>query len=61
MTLGWHVGQVNGKAYFFKEGGGGCFHCEMRIYPAKAVASVVMANATEFNSREFLHRVDQIP
>lgn len=61
MTLGWHVGQVNGGPYFFKEGGGGGFHCEMRIYPAKAVASVVMANATEFNSREFLHRVDQIP
>ena len=30
MTLGWHIG--NGTAYFFKEGGGGGFHSEMRVY-----------------------------
>jgi D-alanyl-D-alanine carboxypeptidase len=58
MTLGWHVGKANSAAYFFKEGGGGGFHSEMRIYPAKTIASVVMANGTEFNSRQFLNRLD---
>jgi hypothetical protein len=46
-------------AYFFKEGGGGGFHSEMRIYPTKGIASVVMVNSTEFNSTKFLNRVDR--
>ena len=58
MTLGWHLGKANSTVCFFKEGGGGGFHSEMRIYPAKALASVVMANDTEFNSRQFLNRMD---
>ena len=33
MILGWHVGKANGVAHFFKEGGGGGFHSEMRLYP----------------------------
>ena len=59
MTPGWHVGETHGVAYFFKEGGGGGFHCEMRIYPAKGVASVVMVNSTGFNSTNFLNRIDR--
>ncbi|MDP2370817.1 serine hydrolase domain-containing protein [Rhodoferax sp.] len=59
MTPGWHVGETRGVAYFFKEGGGGGFHCEMRIYPAKGVATVVMANSTGFNSTGFLNHVDR--
>lgn len=35
MTLGWHLGKTNGIAYYFKEGGGGGFHSEMRIYPSR--------------------------
>ena len=58
MTPEWHVGQTNGAAYLFKEGGGGGFHCEMRIYPASGVATVVMANSTGFSSTAFLNRVD---
>jgi len=59
MTLGWHIGVTNGAAYFFKEGGGGGFHSEMRIYPTKGIASVVLANSTEFNSTKFLNRIDR--
>jgi D-alanyl-D-alanine carboxypeptidase len=59
MTLGWHVGEAQGVSYFFKEGGGGGFHCEMRIYPAKGVASVVMANSTNFSSTKFLNCFDR--
>ena len=58
MTTGWHVGETHSVAYFFKEGGGGGFHCEMRIYPTMGIATVVMANSTEFSSTAFLNRVD---
>ncbi len=60
MTPGWHVGETHGVAFFFKEGGGGGFHCEMRIYPGGGVATVVLANSTGFRSTEFLNRVDRI-
>lgn len=59
MTLGWHIGETDGAVYFFKEGGGGGFHSEMRIYPTKGIASIVLANSTEFNSTKFLNRVDR--
>jgi D-alanyl-D-alanine carboxypeptidase len=58
MTLGWHVGQAQGAAYLFKEGGGGGFHSEMRLYPAQGLATLVMVNSTEFNSTRFLNRID---
>jgi len=57
MTLGWHVGETQGEDYFFKEGGGGGFHSEMRLYRTKHIASVVV-NCTDFNSSKFLNRVD---
>jgi D-alanyl-D-alanine carboxypeptidase len=60
MTLGWHVGRANGVRYFFKEGGGGGFHTEMRLYPDQGIASVVMVNATEFDSSQFLNRLDAV-
>ena len=58
MALGWHIGKAHDAAYFFKEGGGGGFHSEMRIYPAKRIASVVMVNSTAFDSKKFLNRED---
>lgn len=59
MTLGWHIGQAHGASYLFKEGGGGGFHSEMRLYPSRGMASVVMVNSTEFNSTDFLNRLDR--
>lgn len=59
MTLGWHVGETHGVAYFFKEGGGGGFHCEMRVYPTRGIATVVLANSTNFRSTGFLNRIDR--
>ena len=58
MTLGWHIGETQGVRYFFKEGGGGGFHAEMRHYPTKGLASVFMVNSTQFDSSGFLNRVD---
>jgi CubicO group peptidase (beta-lactamase class C family) len=60
MMLGWHIGETNGVVYYFKEGGGGGFHCEMRIYPSLDIASIVMTNSTEFNSTQFLNRYDSV-
>lgn len=59
MTPGWHVGETHGVAYFFKEGGGGGFHSEMRVYPTRGIATVVLANSTEFSSTRFLNRIDR--
>ena len=59
MTLGWHIGQEEGVQFFFKEGGGGGFHAEMRIYPDQRIASVVIANNTSFNVKKFLNTADR--
>jgi D-alanyl-D-alanine carboxypeptidase len=58
MTLGWHMGTLSETRYLFKEGGGGGFHSEMRIYPSRGIGSVVMANDTEFRSTRFLNEKD---
>lgn len=58
MTLGWHIGETGGVRYLYKEGGGGGFHAEMRLYPEQGIGTVVMVNRTEFNSTAFLNRVD---
>ena len=60
MTLGWHVGELQGVKYLFKEGGGGGFHSEMRLYPSRQFASVVMVNDTDFSSSAFLGRLDTV-
>jgi CubicO group peptidase (beta-lactamase class C family) len=60
MTLGWHVRRLKGEQTLYKEGGGGGFHCEMRLYPSRGIGTVVMANDTGFRSTAFLDRVDTI-
>jgi CubicO group peptidase (beta-lactamase class C family) len=59
ITLGWHIGDLGGIPFFYKEGGGGGFHCEMRIYRASGVATVVMANATGFDVKRCLNSLDR--
>ena len=58
MTLGWHIGSVNRVSFFYKEGGGGGFHCLMRLYPTSGLATVVMTNATGFDVRRLMDTVD---
>jgi len=58
MTLGWHIGELNDKKYYFKEGGGAGFHSEMRIYPDMNLATVIMVNRTSFNTRKQLSNLD---
>jgi len=58
MTLGWHIGDRKGTPFFYKEGGGGGFRCMMRLYARDGVGAVVMTNATGFNVRRLLDRLD---
>jgi D-alanyl-D-alanine carboxypeptidase len=58
MTLGWHIGHLNGTRFFYKEGGGGGFHCMMRVYPGDDIGTVVMTNATGLNVRRLLDTID---
>jgi len=58
MTLGWHIGESDGARLFYKEGGGGGFHCMMRLYPGDGIGTVVMTNATEFDVRKLLDKAD---
>ena len=60
MTLGWHVGTLDGVKVFFKEGGGGGFHAMMRVYPERGIATVVIANATSFKVRACLDTLDRV-
>ncbi len=59
MSLGWHVGEFDGIRYFFKEGGGGGYHCEMRVYPANGIGTVIMVNCTNFSSKKYLNTLDR--
>jgi D-alanyl-D-alanine carboxypeptidase len=58
MTLGWHVGSLDGVQVLYKEGGGGGFHCMMRLYPSRGIGTVAMTNATGFNVRQLLDKLD---
>ena len=58
MTLGWHIGDLDGTRFFYKEGGGGGFHSMMRVYPASGIAAVIMTNATSFDVRASMDAVD---
>ena len=59
MTLGWHVGELNGSIYYFKEGGGAGFCGEMRIYPKSALATVLIANRSSFDFNKNLSKLDE--
>jgi hypothetical protein len=58
MTLGWHIGVRDGVRFLYKEGGGGGFHCMMRLYPDEGIGTIVMANATGINVRDLLDAAD---
>lgn len=59
MGLGWHVGDLDGIPFFYKEGGGGGFHCEMRVYRVNRFATVLMTNATGFGVKRCLNSLDR--
>jgi CubicO group peptidase (beta-lactamase class C family) len=60
MTLGWHIGELDGSRHYFKEGGGGGFHSMMRLYPERGFGSIIIGNATGFNARKALDEIDRL-
>ncbi len=58
MTTGWHIADLDGEPFFFKEGGGGGFHAEMRIYPDRKIATVGMTNETSSKIKGYLNCLD---
>jgi CubicO group peptidase (beta-lactamase class C family) len=59
MTLGWHVTARDGETLYFKEGGGGGYHCLMWISPQRQRGSVLMSNATGLDVRVCLEGADR--
>ena len=45
--LGWVQGSLGGARYVGKQGGGLGFHGNVRIYPERGIATVLLANRTE--------------
>jgi hypothetical protein len=60
MTLGWHIGNLDREPFFYKEGGGGGFHCMMRLYPGVCVGTVAMTSATGFDVGALLDAIDRV-
>jgi CubicO group peptidase (beta-lactamase class C family) len=59
MTLGWHIGDLNGNLYYYKEGGGGGYHSEMRLYPKQKLATVIMVNETSSRCTDLQNVLDK--
>jgi D-alanyl-D-alanine carboxypeptidase len=59
MTLGWHIENLEAFQYFYKEGGGGGFHAEMRIYPTPQIATVIMVNETSSRCTRLQSQIDR--
>jgi len=54
MTAALHIGD----RFLYKEGGGAGYHSELRVYPDRDAASVVIANASEIDVKGLLDEVD---
>jgi D-alanyl-D-alanine carboxypeptidase len=59
MTHGWHIESLDDIRCLYKEGGGGGFHCIMRMYPERGIGTVVMTNATVFDVGALLDLLDR--
>lgn len=60
MCLSWFSGKLNGTTYVTHAGGGGGYYCEIRMYPAKGIGSVIFFNRTGMSDERFLDKVDGI-
>ena len=59
MCLGWFQGELGGEIYYSHAGGGGGYYCEIRLYPNKKMASVIMFNRTGVSDERFLDNIDK--
>ncbi len=59
MCLSWFSGSLEGEKYFTHAGGGGGYYCEIRIYPKKKLASIIMFNRTGVSDERLLDDIDK--
>ena len=57
-SLGWFSDVQNGTSYVCHAGGGGGFYTELRIYPNKGIASLLLTNKSGFSDERILSKVD---
>lgn len=58
MALSWFVGRLNGAEYVHHAGGGGGYYAELRIYPTRRRASVLLLNRTGMSNANMLDKLD---
>jgi len=58
LGRGWFTGHLHGQTYFCHAGGGGGYYCEIRVYPALRLTSVLMTNRSGFSDERLLDRLD---
>lgn len=59
-ALGWVRGRLDGAQYLGKQGGGLGFHGNVRLYPERGVATVLLANVTEVSAGPIDRRSDAL-
>jgi CubicO group peptidase (beta-lactamase class C family) len=57
--LSWFRGELGTDIYYTHSGGGGGYYCEIRIYPKKKIASVIMFNRTGVSEERILDNIDK--
>ena len=60
MCLSWFQGKLGREIYCSHTGGGGGYYCEIRLYPKKKMASVIMFNRTGVSDERFLDNIDKL-
>lgn len=60
VCLSWFKGNLDGQIYYTHAGGGGGYYCEIRLYPQKKMASVIMLNRTGISDDRLLDSIDKI-
>lgn len=58
-ALGWFTGNLNGHSYVAHAGGGGGFYCEIRVYTALNLASLLLMNVSGFSDQRLLNQFDK--
>jgi CubicO group peptidase (beta-lactamase class C family) len=59
-SLGWFIGSLDGEVYYTHAGGGAGYYCEIRLYPRRARASVLMFNRSGIRDERLLDRFDSL-
>lgn len=59
LGLSWFLGTLGEDKYYTHAGGGGGYYCEIRLYPKKKLASVILFNRTGVSDERFLDNIDK--